>query len=351
MRTRLFVASGLFLTVTGIALTSSSAYAYFWDRGRANVIAEGVTVAGIDVGGLRAAEARAVLETRLGEYLRRPVRVAGEGRAFTLRPAAAGLRVDVARMLEDAVTATRSGGLAHRLARDLQTAPMRREIPLRAALSRSRIAAAVARVARVVDRPAKNAAVVPTPLATGLKVKPERIGIAVKRPLLERRITNALLDPAARRAVTIPTKPLRPRWTRANIAAKYQTFILVSRETFTLRLYKGLKLVKKYGIAVGRAGLETPGGLYDIASKQVNPSWYVPNSAWAGSLAGKVIPPGPDNPLKSRWLGFYDGAGIHGTSEDWSIGTAASHGCIRMRISDVEDLYDRVPLHSPIYVG
>jgi lipoprotein-anchoring transpeptidase ErfK/SrfK len=144
---------------------------------------------------------------------------------------------------------------------------------------------------------------------------------------------------------------VHPRWTVANLGKRYGTYLLVSRETFTLRLYKNLELAKTYGIAVGMQGLDTPAGLYTIDDKQVNPSWHVPKSAWAGDLAGRVIPPGPDDPIKSRWMGFYNGAGIHGTSEDWSIGHAASHGCIRMHIWDVEDLYNRVPLGTPIYVG
>ena len=90
----------------------------------------------------------------------------------------------------------------------------------------------------------------------------------------------------------------------------------MSRETFSLRLFERLKLVKTYRIAVGRAGLETPAGFYTIDDKQVNPSWHVPLSSWAGDLAGRVIPPGPDDPIKSRWMGFYNGAGIHGTDDD-----------------------------------
>ena len=207
------------------------------------------------------------------------------------------------------------------------------------------------RVARALDRPARNAVVVPKPLALGLKLIPERTGLSVKRPLLQQRLTHALLRTDGSREIAIPTQPVHPRWTAANLSTRYGTYLLVSRETFTLRLYKHLKLVKTYGIAVGMQGLETPAGLYDINDKQINPSWHVPNSAWAGSLAGQVIPPGPDDPIKARWLGFYDGAGIHGTSEDWSIGHAASHGCIRMHIWDVEDLYPRVPLGTPIYVG
>ena len=83
----------------------------------------------------------------------------------------------------------------------------------------------------------------------------------------------------------------------------------------------------------------------------MNPSWHVPNSAWAGELAGRIIPPGPDDPIKSRWMGFWNGAGIHGTDEDLVDRHAASHGCIRMAIPDVEELYTARPLHTPIYVG
>jgi lipoprotein-anchoring transpeptidase ErfK/SrfK len=98
-------------------------------------------------------------------------------------------------------------------------------------------------------------------------------------------------------------------------------------------------------------GLETPAGLYHIQDKQVNPSWHVPNSAWAGDLAGKVIPPGPQDPIKARWMGFNGGAGIHGTDVLGSLGSAASHGCVRMAIPDVEALYDQVDVGTPVFVA
>jgi lipoprotein-anchoring transpeptidase ErfK/SrfK len=144
---------------------------------------------------------------------------------------------------------------------------------------------------------------------------------------------------------------VEPHWTTATLPKRYPAFILVDRQTFTLRLYRGLKLAKTYPIAVGQAGLETPAGLYRINDKQVDPSWHVPNSAWAGSLAGRVIPPGPSDPIKARWMGFWDGAGIHGTDETWSIGHAVSHGCVRMTIADVEQLYPLVPVGTPIYIA
>jgi lipoprotein-anchoring transpeptidase ErfK/SrfK len=79
----------------------------------------------------------------------------------------------------------------------------------------------------------------------------------------------------------------------------------------------------------------------------------MPNSSWvAPADRGKVIPGGsPENPLKARWLGIYAGAGIHGTDATYSLGTAASHGCIRMAIPDVIDLYDQVPVSTPVYIA
>jgi lipoprotein-anchoring transpeptidase ErfK/SrfK len=350
MRRRLLVASGLTLAAAGLAASGGAASLYLYDHGRATTIAKGVTVAGVDVGGLEVPAARARVESELGARLRRSVTLVTDRHEFTVRPAAAGLQVDVARMIDDALAASRRGSLWHRAIRDLRGRPVAAAIPLRAALSQAHVETVVDHVASVLDRPAKNAQVVPKPAATGLKLLPEQVGVAVKRPLLEQRLTKALLATDGARRVEVPTKPVHPRWTLRNLPHKFGTYLLVSRETYTLRLYKQLKLVKTYGIAVGQAGLETPAGLYEINDKQVDPWWHVPNSAWAGDLAGRVIPPGPADPIKARWMGFFNGAGIHGTTEDWSIGHAASHGCIRMHIWDVEDLYPRVPLHTPIYV-
>jgi lipoprotein-anchoring transpeptidase ErfK/SrfK len=100
---------------------------------------------------------------------------------------------------------------------------------------------------------------------------------------------------------------LVPDPTTRALARRYRFYIAVSRRERRLRLFEHLKLARTYVIAVGRIGLETPGGLYRIDDKQVNPSWHVPRSAWADALAGRVIPPGPDDPLKPRWMGFTAG--------------------------------------------
>jgi lipoprotein-anchoring transpeptidase ErfK/SrfK len=152
--------------------------------------------------------------------------------------------------------------------------------------------------------------------------------------------------------VRAPVHVKKPKVTIAQLADKYPTILVADRVNFKLRLYKRLKLAKEYTVAVGAVGFDTPAGLYHIQNKAVDPAWSVPHSAWAGDLAGTVVPGGsPDNPLKARWLGIFDGAGIHGTDETYSLGHAASHGCIRMAIPDVIDLYPQVPVGTPIYIA
>ena len=101
------------------------------------------------------------------------------------------------------------------------------------------------------------------------------------------------------------------------------------------------------------AGVPDPDrALLDRVSKQVDPVWSVPNSPWAGELGGTTVAGGTaENPLKARWMGVTDGAGFHGTDDVGSLGTAASHGCIRMSVPDVIELYDQVPVGTPVYIG
>jgi L,D-transpeptidase catalytic domain/Putative peptidoglycan binding domain len=347
MRMRLLAASGILLAALGVAGSAGGAYAYFWDRGRADLIASGIRVAGLDLGGLHAPAARLRLEARLVQPLRRPLRLVAGGWSTTLGRTRL-VRVDVGGMVAQAVAESRRGSLENRLLRTLRGRRLAVSVPLRAAVSRDALDRIVARAARALDTRPRPARVVPN--ARRLRVVPSRDGRAVRRDLLRSRLRAALLDPAED-TVAVPLRTLRPKLTTARLPRRFPSYLLVDREHFTLRLYRHLRLARTYRIAVGRAGLETPAGLYRIDDRQVDPSWHVPLSSWAGSLAGQIVPPGPADPIKARWLGFYDGAGIHGTDETWSIGTAASHGCIRMAIPDVVALYPLVPLGTPIYVG
>jgi lipoprotein-anchoring transpeptidase ErfK/SrfK len=171
-------------------------------------------------------------------------------------------------------------------------------------------------------------------------VRGSKNGRTINERILERRLVKTLEDFTRSRRLDMRMNKDRPDTTVRNLRHRYRTVITVDRTTLRLRLFKRLKIAKRYRIAIGAAGFDTPTGLFNIQSKQVNPTWHVPDSDWAGSLRGQTIPGGaPNNPLKARWLGVSGSVGIHGTSEDWSIGTRASHGCIRMHVSDVIDLY------------
>jgi lipoprotein-anchoring transpeptidase ErfK/SrfK len=338
----------LVLTVTVLLVGAGSLYAF--DRSARTRIADGVTVNGVDVGGLTPAQARAKLSAALLEPLNRPVRVRYKGRRFTLTAKSAQIAVDIDGSVDRAMETSRRGNLFTRTWREVRGEELDARVQAKITWSR-------AAVRRVVGRVRDKLTIEPRDASVDLEhgnVDPvaSRDGQAVLVRRLRRDIRTELLDTGARRVARVRTKVVKPKVTTADLAKEYPAIVMVNRGAFQLTLYKHLKPVKTYGIAVGQVGLETPAGLYHVQNKAVNPAWSVPNSPWAGSLAGQVIPGGtPENPLKARWLGIYNGAGIHGTDATGSIGSAASHGCIRMLIPDVIELYDQVPVGAPVYIA
>ena len=320
---------------------------YAYGALRDDVIAEGVSVAGVNAGGARADEARAALRRQIAAPLERPVIVTYKDRKFTLSPEQARLRVDVDRMVQDALRRSREGNPLSRALHEL-TGGIDASVAPRVTYSRRAVEAFVRRVKQGVDRRPRDADV--SFSGTKLRKLPARNGIAVEGARLERAVMARLMD-AENRTVAAPVAVRKPKVTTADLAAKFANVIVVDRDRKKLHLYEHLRFAKAYTIAVGQIGLETPAGRYEIESKAVNPGWLVPNKPWAGDLAGKLIPPGdPENPIKARWMEFFDGAGIHGTDDVASLGEAASHGCIRMAIPDVIVLYDTVNVGTPVFI-
>ena len=323
---------------------------YLYDHARRDVIANGVRIDGVNVGGLHEAAARTKLERDLVTELNRPVTVRSGPRKWSLDSREAALRVDTANMVAQAVSASQEGSIVTRTVRGLFGGSVKRDVPLVVSYSHHAVRALAARVGAAIDRPPRDATV--QPIAGGLSDVPSQDGLTVDSSGLGSRIERALTGATASRTVGVPVHRVRPTVTTAQLAAKNPAYIVVDRASFRLRFYEHLKLSKTYEIAVGMEGLETPAGLYKIGWEQVNPPWYVPKKAWAGALAGTVVPPGPADPLKARFMSFDGGAGIHGIdpSEYSSIGHDASHGCVRMRIPDVIALYGRSPVGTPVYI-
>jgi lipoprotein-anchoring transpeptidase ErfK/SrfK len=321
---------------------------YAWDSTRSDRIAEGVTIAGVDVGGLTGDEARAQIESNVVEPLNKPVVVKHGDDAFILNKHESDVSADTERMVDEALAASREGNFVSRTWRSLTGGEVDARIQPEIKYDKDAVDHFVAHIEGNIDQDPVDASVRPS--GGVLKPVASQHGIKVDDGKLKRQVETALHDPA-RRTVKAEVEKVKPDVTTSEVADKYPTYIVVDRSNFTLTLYKNLKEEKQYTVAIGAQGFDTPTGLYHIQNKQVDPVWNVPDSDWAGSLAGQTIPPGPDNPLKARWMGIYDGAGIHGTSDTGSLGSAASHGCVRMDVPDVIDLYDRVDVGTPIYIG
>ncbi len=323
--------------------------AWAYDHAKRDTIAKGVQVGGVDVGGMHVDAARTKLRDELQRRLRQPVIATHEGRRVVLSAKRSSVAVNVDAALDQALARSRDGSFVTRVAREASGGSVDADVQPRVTYSRLAVAHFVAQVGDGFDRAPRDASI--DFGTTSLQPVTGQDGVTIDRRPLQRAIVRALTTADAPHTVTVHARTVKPKVSTAQLATKYPVVITVDRSNFRLRLWKDLRLEKTYTIAVGRAGLETPAGVYTINDKQVNPSWHVPNSAWAGDLAGKTIPPGPADPIKARWMGIYAGAGIHGTDEVDSLGSAASHGCIRMAIPDVIDLYDRTPLGTTVYIA
>ena len=345
MRSKSFFAVAGFVVVLLALAIGMVAY----DANRDDKIAEGVTVGGISVGDMTRTEALERVESEVAARLERPIRARYEKKTFEIDPQRAGVTVDVESSVDRAVAVSREGNILSRTFRGLTGGTVDEDVDVEVTYDRGDVEKRITYIDRRLERPAVDADVEIS--VAGVDTVKEQEGLRVSDAWLARAVDRKLTQPDAKRHVRVRAKPVEPEVTTKELAKRYPAIIVVNRSTFQLQLYEDLKPTLGYTVAIGAAGYDTPVGLYEIQNKQVDPYWNVPDSDWAGGLAGQVIPPGPSNPLKSRWMGIYNGAGIHGTDATYSLGSAASHGCIRMAIPDVEELYEHVDVGTPVYIG
>jgi hypothetical protein len=285
-------------------------------------IAAGVTVGGVRVGGLTSEPAR----IRLRAAFARPLvfRHGAESWRAGADELGAGAAVDAA--VSRALRAPRGAQVAL-------------HVYVRPRVVRRYVAGLAKRFHRA-PRDASLAGLV------GLRpsISPERPGLAVRRRPMEQAIANALRR-NSRQPVTLLVRTLEPEVTRAG----FGPVIVIRRGSNALELFDGERSVRMFGVATGTARYPTPLGLFSIVDLQRDPWWRPPDSDWAKGL--EPVPPGPGNPLGTRWMGLTaPGVGIHGTPDAASIGYSASHGCIRMRIPDAEWLFTQVTWGTPVFI-
>ena len=285
-------------------------------------IAPGVVVAGVHVGGLTSEPAR----DRVERAASRSLRFGLEKDKWTVPARQFGTSAAV----DDAV--------ARALA-----APRRTELDLAVDVDRRAVRSYVRRVARRYDIAAEDAHLAGL---AGLApvIASDKDGRAVRRAVLERAIVR-VLRLNVRDRIKVPLRTVAP----AVRASDFGSIVVISRGGNELRLYSGSSLVRSFRVATGSSQYPTPSGTFEIVDMQRNPWWRPPASDWAAGK--KPIPPGPGNPLGTRWMGISAPAvGIHGTPDAASLGYSVSHGCIRMQIPEAEWLFEQVGVGTPVMI-
>lgn len=286
------------------------------------LIAQGVTLAGVPVGGMSSEQAQAAMRPAFA----RPVRLVYGDTRWRLRPAQFGLRVVVEDGVERALLA--QPGMAVELVPKVDVLAVRRFVrALDKRISQPAVDAEFVGVKKLVPQ-----------------FKPDQAGVKLMIGATTERIARGLRA-AGQMRIRVATRAVTPKRTLAH----FGPIVVIRRGANELRYYEGTRLVRKFGVATGQSVYPTPTGMFSIVDMQLNPWWIPPDSEWAKGL--KPVPPGPGNPLGTRWMGLSaPGVGIHGTPDDASIGYSASHGCIRMHIPDAEWVFHHVKLGTPVLI-
>jgi lipoprotein-anchoring transpeptidase ErfK/SrfK len=291
------------------------------------LIAGGVSIGGVSVGGL--SEARAA--SAVFNAYTSAVPIAFGGHVFRATARQLGFHVYLGTPLRRAWAIGRTT--------DVQAV----DIPVVTRLAGGGLRHYVDYLARTFDRPVSNARI--ELAGTQPQVVPDVWGRAIDKAATTQALLSSLRNPA-RPLVRPVSTALRP----SVVARSVGPAIVIDRGLHRLTLYDGATLVRSFGVAVGQPIYPTPTGAFHIIVKEENPWWYPPqDAAWARGL--QPVPPGPGNPLGTRWMGISSpGVGIHGTPDAASIGYSASHGCIRMQIPDAEWLFGHVAVGTPVWI-
>jgi lipoprotein-anchoring transpeptidase ErfK/SrfK len=284
------------------------------------VIADGVQIGSVAVGGMTAADATAAVQ----DAYFAPIVVHVGHRNVSVSPHHFHTALDLGAAVTTALTA-----------------PAGTAVPLTPTFDMQRIVKWVKTLAAKTNR---------APVAGSVILRNSRPVLTHARPgralakYPTRMRIRATIVSGTRTTILAPLKTISAK------AATAEPIIVIHRGSNRLYLYNGVRLVRSFPVATGQAIYPTPLGHFEIVVKWVNPWWYPPTQdAWARGL--KPVPPGPGNPLGTRWMGLSaPGVGIHGTSEPWSIGHSESHGCIRMQIPAAEWLFNRVRIGTPVFI-
>lgn len=312
------------------------------DATRWGKFSPGSKVSGVSVSGLSRADAVRKVETELKGLAQKPVVLTLDGVNYSATPEQLGLHIDYSDMVDNAYRHSWALNIFKRMYFSFINRPRNVNGLLIVENNDALVSQFVQKVTVEVNQPPRNAY---ADVTGGTPViVPARDGYQV----LQERIRDEVGKAVNSKSRTVPIEAQKTPASLLDNA--FQKLIIINLAAHNLTLFEREKPLAQFGIACGQSAYPTPVGQWQIVGKQMNPTWYNPGSAWAKSMPPS-IPPGYSNPLGLRAMPLNaSGVLIHGTSNDGSIGTSASHGCIRMHMPDVIQLFDMVEVGTPVYI-
>jgi lipoprotein-anchoring transpeptidase ErfK/SrfK len=301
----------------------------------------GTRIGGVYVGGQPLDVAEQNLRRVFVDPLHKPMSLVAPDTTSTTTPWDLGLRIDVGEVIATTFARQQAMPLPQRLWRWVR-GDRSSNVPLGPLVDKAALKRMLSGLAQRVDRPVRDASI---DIDSGrLRIVPEQFGRQLDVDAAAKRVAAALTEGDG--SVQLPVHTTQPQ----HRAADFEQVIVIREYSDVLDLYQKGELVHSYGVATGMAAYPTPHGHFFIVGKQMNPSWINPHRSWSADMP-EYIPPGPENPLGTRAMQLdADAIYIHGTPNDSSIGSHASHGCIRMHMGDAEDLFQRVAVGTPVLI-
>jgi lipoprotein-anchoring transpeptidase ErfK/SrfK len=335
---------GLLAVMIALLLGAGTALAaYGYDRSSMTRILPGVRVEGIAVGGMTRDQAIRVVTARADMSLAGDLTVTAAGYSWHVTPAALGTRADVDGAVDQAFAAADRLSLLSRVFHRVAGKPVHLDIRVEYAHDQAKVQAFVQQAYDEVTEPAVDAGI--DLVDDQLVMRKSKPGEELKAEAASARILRAIDRQVS--SVQVPVKVVQPKVTAATLGKT----LVVDLSENQLYLYDGFKVDRQYPVATAAPGYSTPVGSWQVVNKAENPGWYNPDPEGWGAGLPLYIPPGPGNPLGTRAIYLSaPGIRIHGTYASDSIGTYASHGCIRMYISDSQELYPLVPVGTKVII-
>jgi hypothetical protein len=332
------------LLLGAFLLLGGGAYAaYRYDAATSDRLLPGVTIGGVDVGEMSRQQAIATLRRESEERLERDIQIAARDRTWQVSGRELGTTAPVDQVVDRALAANAGYSWPERVFLRTFNRSANHAMDLRFRPDRTRIRTYLESVAAEVATEPTNA-----------QLDYEEGELVLRRPapgwqLPVKEALRALRRGLAGGSETIqlPLQRIEPEVTREDLGKT----IVVDLSDLELTLYEGLKVDRTYSVAAGSPSYPTPPGKWEIIDKVENPTWTNPAPDGWGKDLPLQIGPGPTNPLGTRALYLNSpGIRIHGTSASYSIGSYASHGCVRMLMEDVEELYEIVPIGTTVHI-